>query len=81
MVATEFVDEQAVKGGTGLDGEMRILQKALEENNSMLFIQLTLKPEEVVTMRFKHSMNMLQAASYFSADNIVRYLRDLFKND
>ena len=26
-------------------------------------------------------MNMLQAACYFSADNVVRYLRDLFKED
>jgi hypothetical protein len=26
-------------------------------------------------------MNMLQAACYFSADSVVRYLKDLFKNE
>jgi len=81
MVATEFMEEQKVNiSSPGLEKEMLILQKALEDNNAVLFIQLRLKPEEVVTMLFKHKMNMLQAACYFSAESVVRYLKDVFKN-
>ncbi len=61
--------------------ELLILQKAIEESNHMLMIQLRLKPKELLNLRFKHSMNILQAACYFSSESIVTYLRDTFCND
>ena len=51
---------------------------AVEENNAILFISFKFLPQELLALRFKHQMNVLQAACYFSSENIVKYLRDSF---
>lgn len=47
----------------------------------MLLRQLKLKLKELLSLRFKHQMNILQAACYFSAEGVVIYLRDMFGGD
>ena len=44
----------------------------------MLFIAQNFKLEELMELRFKHHMNILQAACYFSSESIVKYIRDVF---
>ena len=44
---------------TGIDEDMRVLQKAMEDNNAMLFLQLKLSKSDILSLRFKHAMNIL----------------------
>jgi hypothetical protein len=44
----------------------------------MMFITQNFKLEELLELRFKHDMNILQAACYYSSESIVKYLRDVF---
>lgn len=69
------------KRTTGIPDDMRSLQKAIEDNNAVLFMQLRFTKEEVLALRFQHSMNLLQAACYYSSEGLVRYCRDLFHKD
>lgn len=32
-------------------------------------------------LRLKHSLNILQSVSYFGAEKILKYLREVFKDD
>ena len=51
---------------------------AVEENNAVLFLSMKFSAKELLALRFKHQMNGLQAACYFSSENIVKFLRDTF---
>ena len=42
---------------------------------------MKLSPVEVSSLRFNNSMNILQAACFFSSENIVKYLKDLLKKE
>jgi hypothetical protein len=63
------------------DEEMRNLQLAIEENNLKKFLSFNLTKLEILSMRFKHSLNILQACSYFGSENIIKYLKELFIDD
>lgn len=80
-VHTEVDDVSSQKTYAKGEKELMILQKAIEEGNHVLLRQLKLKTKELLSLRFKHSMNILQAACYFSAEGVVTYLRDVFAGD
>ena len=80
-IHTENDDLSSTRTFVKGEKELNVLQKAIEDSNHMLLIQLKLKPKELLTLRFKHSMNILQAACYFSSESVVTYLRDVFAKD
>ena len=57
------------------------MQLAVEENNLQKFLSFNLTKMDILTMRFNHSLNIMQAACYFGAERIIKYLKDVFKND
>ena len=60
---------------------MKSLQFAVEENNLQGFLQFGLRKEDILCLRFKHSLNILQAVSYFGAEKILKYIKEVFKED
>jgi hypothetical protein len=61
--------------------EMRNMQLAVEENNLQKFLAFNLTKMEILTLRFNHSLNIMQAACYFGAEKIIKYLKEVFKDD
>jgi Ankyrin repeats (3 copies) len=61
--------------------EMKAAQMAVEENNLAQLVGMNYSRVELASLRFKHSLNILQAASYFGAEKILKYLRDLLKDE
>jgi hypothetical protein len=51
-------------------------QVAIETNNPRVFQNSYLSTPQLLALRLKHSMNVLQAAAYYSAENVINYLLD-----
>lgn len=64
-----------------LDQETRNFQAAVEENNLARFLQFNLSKIEILSLRFRHSLNIVQGAAYFGSEKILLYLKELFKDD
>lgn len=60
---------------------MRKLQLSVEENNLQYFMSFNFTRGELLMLRFRHSLNVLQAGSYFGAEKILKYLKEAFKED
>jgi hypothetical protein len=50
------------------------IQKAVEEDNLKAFSEFKLSIEDLLGLRLKHNLNILQATSYFGAEVILKYL-------
>jgi hypothetical protein len=64
-----------------LDPETRNIQAAVEENNLARFLSFNLTRMEILSLRFRHSLNVVQGAAYFGSEKILLYLKELFKDD
>ena len=53
---------------------MQNIQKAVEEDNLKAFSELKFSNEDLLGLRLKHNLNILQATSYFGAEVILKYL-------
>ena len=53
---------------------MQNIQKAVEEDNLKAFSEFKLSIEDLLGLRLKHNLNILQATSYFGAEVILKYL-------
>lgn len=54
------------------------IQQAVEDNNLKKFHDFSLTREDLLGMRLKHNLNILQATAYFGAELILKYLTKFF---
>jgi hypothetical protein len=57
------------------------VQAAIEEGNLQKFLDFKLSKDDLLNIKLKHSLNVLQAVSYFGAEKILKYLTKIFIDD
>jgi hypothetical protein len=57
------------------------VQTAIEEGNLQKFLDFKLTKDDLLNIKLKHSLNVLQAVSYFGAEKILKYLTKIFIDD
>lgn len=57
------------------------MQTAIEEGNLQKFIDYQLTKDDLLNIKLKHNLNVLQAVSYFGAEKILKYLTKIFIDD
>lgn len=57
------------------------MQTAIEEGNLQKFLDYQLTKDDLLNIKLKHNLNVLQAVSYFGAEKILKYLTKIFIDD
>ena len=57
------------------------VQTAIEEGNLQKFLEYQLTKDDLLNIKLKHNLNVLQAVSYFGAERILKYLTKIFIDD